>query len=548
LCYQSQYLERDFMRESAAENLARSSRQGFPITIATMRANPRERQIAFGGFLILVVVIAITLPFANIQLPRVDAFVPVIQTVMCLADFLTAVFLFAQYSVQPQLALLVLASGFVFSGLFAFLQTLAFPGAYAPAGLIGDGLNSPGWLFVLWQTTFPSAVILYALLKEADEPVKQSGQSIRATIFITVACVATVTAGLTWLATAGAAHLPSLYVNEMNQAPTTNYVDAYLSLLSAAAILLLFVRRRTVLDQWLIVTLLAWLPNFVVSVLFTVVRFTLGWYLARIYALIAGSALLFVLLFETVVLYARLANTIVLLQRERETKLMSAQAITAAIAHEIRQPLTRITAGGGAAQRYLEMVPPQHDKAKAALAGVVNAGHSTSKVIDGFRSLFNKADEEQEQVDMNELIPEVLESLNSQLKDHRVSIRVDLTPKLPAVTGNRGQLQEVLSNLITNGIEAMETTTVQGRLLLIRTEIRGDEIAVAVEDSGPGINKDQLDDIFTAFVTTKRHGMGLGLAISRMIIEYHGGKLTAASDSKHGGASFQFVLPIADRR
>jgi C4-dicarboxylate-specific signal transduction histidine kinase len=294
------------------------------------------------------------------------------------------------------------------------------------------------------------------------------------------------------------------------------------------------------------VTLLAWLPNFFVSILFTVVRFTAGWYVARIYALIAGSSLLFVLLFETVVHYGHLASAIVRLRREQETKITSAQAIVAAIAHEIRQPLTRITAGGGAAQRFLEMVPPQHDKAKAALAGVVNAGHTTSGVIDGFRSVFGKADEEQQLVDMNELIPEVLETLHSELKDHRVSIRVDLTPKLPLVSGNKSQLQEVVSNLIINGIEAMETATLEGRMLLIRTEIRGDKIAVAVEDSGPGIDKDQLGDIFTAFVTTKPHGMGLGLAISRMIIDYHGGKLTAASDSKCGGASFQFVLPFRD--
>ena len=261
-------------------------------------------------------------------------------------------------------------------------------------------------------------------------------------------------------------------------------------------------------------------------------------------ALVLAAALLMA---EAVVLYARLANALMRLRREQETKVMSAEAITAAIAHEIRQPLTRITAGGGAAQRFLKMVPPQLDKAQSALDGVVNAGHSTSAVIDGFRSLFGKADEEQQLVDMNEVIPEVLESLNSQLNDHRVSIRVDLTPKLPPVAGNKDQLQEVVSNLIINGIEAMEPTTLEVRMLLIRTEIRGDKIAVAVEDSGPGIDKDQLGDIFTAFVTTKEHGMGLGLAISRMIIDYHGGKLTAGSDSKYGGASFQFVLPTADR-
>jgi signal transduction histidine kinase len=277
-------------------------------------------------------------------------------------------------------------------------------------------------------------------------------------------------------------------------------------------------------------------------------RFSLGFYTQRIFSLTASTIVLSALLAEAMVLYARLAKAIVRLRHEQETKIISAQAITAAIAHEIKQPLTRITAGGGAAQRFLKMIPPQLDKAQAALDGVVNAGHSTSAVIDGFRSLFGKADEEQQLVDMNELVPEVIESLNSQLKDRHVSIRVDLTPKLPLVSGNKSQLQEVVSNLIINSIEAMEATSLEGRLLLVKTEIQGDNIAVAVEDSGPGIDKDQLGDIFTAFVTTKPHGMGLGLAISRMIIDYHGGKLTATSDSKYGGASFQFVLPTADRR
>jgi C4-dicarboxylate-specific signal transduction histidine kinase len=256
--------------------------------------------------------------------------------------------------------------------------------------------------------------------------------------------------------------------------------------------------------------------------------------------------LLIVLLAESTALYARLASALVRLRREQETKIMSAQAITAAIAHEIRQPLTRVAAGGGAAQRFLKMVPPELDKAQAALDGVVDAGHRTSAVIDGFRSLFGKADEEQQLVDMNELIPEVLETLDSQLRDHRISVRVDLTPKLPFVSGNKSQLQEVVFNLIINSIEAMETTSLEERLLLIHTEIQGDNIAVAVEDSGPGIDKDQLGDIFTAFATTKPHGMGLGLAIARMIIDYHGGKLIA-SDSKYGGASFHFVLPTANR-
>ena len=234
------------------------------------------------------------------------------------------------------------------------------------------------------------------------------------------------------------------------------------------------------------------------------------------------------------------------LKREQDNKLMNAQAIVAAIAHEIRQPLTRITTGGSAAQRFLKMVPPEHDKAQAALDGIVSAGHRTSEVIEGFRALFAKSDQKQQRVDVNEIIRGVLEALSGDLNDHHVEPRCELMSELPHVFGNRIQLQQVVSNLIVNAIEAMETTSDQSRVLVVRTELRDRKVvAVAVKDSGPGIHKDKLDGVFTAFVSTKRHGMGLGLAISRMIIEYHGGKLTASSDGKDRGAAFEFVLPIA---
>jgi signal transduction histidine kinase len=242
---------------------------------------------------------------------------------------------------------------------------------------------------------------------------------------------------------------------------------------------------------------------------------------------------------------ARLARSNALLQRERDNKLLNAQSIVAAIAHEVRQPLTRITTGGNAAQRFLKMVPPQQDKAQTALEGIVNAGHRTSEVIDGFRALFAKSDQRQQLVDINEIIRAVLESMSNELLDHHIEPRFELTSELPHVYGNRSQLQEVVSNLIVNAIEAMETTSGRDRVLRVRTELCDDKaVAVVVEDSGPGINKDKLVSTFTPFATTKGRGKGLGLAISRMIVEHHGGKLTASSDHK-GGASFQFVLPVA---
>jgi PAS domain S-box-containing protein len=323
-----------------------ASADDFPIVITALPANARQHKIAFRGFPILVVVVAIV-TLANIQTVRAEALVPITQIVMSLVWLLTAAFLFAQYSVKPQRAQLALASGFGFSGLFAVLHTLAFPGAYGSGVVIGDELSSAGWLFLCWHTTFPLTVIVYTLAKDAGEAADGSGRATRAAIGITIACVVAVTAGLTWGATAGAAYLPRLFKNTIEQEPLARVGEVFVMLLNTTAIVLLFIRRRTILDQWLIVTLFAWLPGLGVASFFTLHRFTLGWYMARVYALAAGSSLLFVLLAETLRLYTRLANAVVLLRRseqqqrllvaeleERETRLQEALTAGAVMAFE----------------------------------------------------------------------------------------------------------------------------------------------------------------------------------------------------------------------
>jgi signal transduction histidine kinase len=239
----------------------------------------------------------------------------------------------------------------------------------------------------------------------------------------------------------------------------------------------------------------------------------------------------------------RLVNSNLLLERERDNKLMNLEAITASISHEVKQPLTAIVTNGSAALRWLGRTPPDHDEVRAALGRIIDDGRRASDVIDGIRALFRRGREGRAQIDVNEIVRGVLQSLGGELKDRGVENRPELA-ELPMVDGHRGQLQEVVSNLVQNAIEAMAAMKDRSRILRVRTELRGrDAVAVAVEDSGPGIAPSQLDEIFGAFVTTKPHGMGLGLAICRMIIEHHGGELTASSDGQNG-ASFRFVLPI----
>ncbi len=240
----------------------------------------------------------------------------------------------------------------------------------------------------------------------------------------------------------------------------------------------------------------------------------------------------------------RLARSNMLLERERDNKLMNMQAITAAIAHEVKQPLAAIVANGGAALRYLRKAPPDLDEVGAALNRIISDGHRTSEVFDSIRALFRKGDQGRQQLDVNEIILEVLRSVRGELEAHGVETRSELTSTLPLVSGHRAQLQEVIFNLVRNAIEAMDATTHRGRTLRVRTGLNGhDAITVAVQDSGPGIDPKRIESIFDAFFTTKPHGMGLGLAICRMIIQHHGGQLSVSSDGKNG-ALFQFDLPI----
>jgi signal transduction histidine kinase len=152
-----------------------------------------------------------------------------------------------------------------------------------------------------------------------------------------------------------------------------------------------------------------------------------------------------------------------LLQRERDNKLMSAQAIAGAIAHEVRQPLTGIVTNASAALRWLGQDPPNHDKLRAALNRIQSNSHRTSEVFDAMRTLFRKGDEGRERIDLNEIIVEVLQSLRRELKDHEVETRPELT-ELPPIDGHRGQLREAMFNLVRNAIEAMDSTTDRSRV------------------------------------------------------------------------------------
>ncbi|AHY54150.1 ATP-binding protein [Bradyrhizobium japonicum] len=515
---------------------------GRVISLANLPAGPRERRFVFVVAALLFIPFGAILPFAGASVPEIGAFVPATSAMILINDLITSVLLYAQCSVAPSRSILALASGYLFTALIVVPYTLAFPGAFTATGLIGAGEQTAPWLILSWHFLFFVALLAYARLKDLDRADPLQPSSTRSAIVVSVATVVVIVCGLTLVTTLGERHLPSIVTARTQLVRgLLGAINGSFIALAVIALLEIWTRRRTVLDYWLMLICVALLEEQAFFALLTA-RLSLGFYVGRVLSLITSIVVLILLLQETTKLYARLARSYVLLERERNNKLLNAQAITASIVHEVRQPLTAAVASGGAALHYLEKASPDHEKIRRSLKRMISENHRTSEILDSFRSLFGSSDQKREAVDLNEIVRSVLQSVGKELIDNGITARPKLA-ELPLMNGDRNQLQQVVYNLVHNALEAM-TVVDRKRVLRVTTQCRGTTaVAVVVEDSGPGIDPSQLDSIFSAFITTKPHGMGLGLAICRQIVERHGGQLVASSDG-NSGAQFHVVLPI----
>jgi PAS domain S-box-containing protein len=217
--------------------------------------------------------------------------------------------------------------------------------------------------------------------------------------------------------------------------------------------------------------------------------------------------------------------------------------ISATIAHEVNQPLAAIIANGQACLRFLRRETPDLDAVRGAMEWIVKDGNRASQVIGRVRGLLKKADTEKVPLDVNEIINEVAALLQRELEAQRVKLGLELAPAIPPATADRVQLQQVIINLVMNGVDAMQAVTDRPHILLIRSSEEASQIVVAVTDSGVGIPGENAGRVFDAFYSTKPGGLGIGLSICRSIIEDHGGRLWTANDDKARGATFQFALP-----
>jgi PAS domain S-box-containing protein len=218
--------------------------------------------------------------------------------------------------------------------------------------------------------------------------------------------------------------------------------------------------------------------------------------------------------------------------------------LTASIAHEVNQPLAAVVANAEASLRWLNRETPDLAAARRSVEWVINDGCRASEVIRRVRALARKSEMETVRLDLNQVVGEAITLVERQLIRHQISLRTELVPALPKIPGDRVQLQQVIINLLMNGIEAMEPVTDQPRELLVRSgKDDANQLILSVTDNGIGISAENANRLFNAFFTTKSNGLGMGLSICRSIVEAHGGRMSASSN-EGPGATFQIVLPL----
>jgi signal transduction histidine kinase len=494
----------------------------------------------------LLIAFVATLPFMHRQLSSLDWFILVVDTFLFLNDLITAALLYAQFSVARVWGLLTLASGYLFNALIIVPHALTFPGLFSPTGLIGAGLQTTVWLNVFWHVGVAFSAIGYAILKDKRLGEMSARRSAHVPIVASIATIGFLASAITWIVTAGAGLLPPIMFDAMNANFLWQRIAApFILAVFFVAMLLVWRRRSSVLDLWLLVVLWAW---FIETILLsmTSTRFSLIWYVGRVYGVLSSSFVLLVLLAESTVLYARLATSVAAQDRERENRRTSIEVIIASIAHELQQPLAAIIANSAAEAHILVHTPPDWNELRAAVEDISRDGHRAIEIIESIREVFSSKTQNRTLLDMNHLVNDALSVLRVELKTHGISVTIAAADAAP-VRGHKGQLLQVLLNVITNAIDAMAGITDRVLLLRIEFKVHDSLVSLTIEDSGTGIDLSRAEQIFEPFYTTKSKGMGLGLAICRSIIESHGGRLSLSPAGRFGSILL-IELPVADAR
>jgi len=518
-------------------------REDARLSIASVPATPGQRRVA-AAFSVGVAAATVLIGYVGlVPMPRSDGFIPAVQAIIAAIEFITAVLLFAQYATERSRALLVLGAGYLLTFLIVVAHTLTFPGAFSPDGLLGAGRQTAAWLYVAWHLVLPAAVYPYALLK--SKPISPAGvdaapaRAITRTVLVVVPAAALIV----WAAVAAGDALPTLVLSARTFASTASLVMALPLLASIVCFVVLRRRRTSVLDEWLLVALVASMAETALVVFVGASRYTFAFYASRPLAIVASCTVLVALLSEMATLYVRLATAVKALQRERANKLMNLDVVVSSIAHEIKQPLMVITTCSAVIENLLRKPKLDVEDVRVNLGDVTSASRRIGETIDSLRGLFRNPQEAHRLIDVNELALESLKTLDAEISSNQIVVSAELDSGVPQVLGHRGQLREVLVNIVQNAIDELSAVHDRPRTLRVRTtSTHRNRVSITIEDSGGGIAAERLPNLFTAFVTTKARGMGLGLSLCQMIVDRHNGQLSVSSNIGEG-TRFEVSLP-----
>jgi signal transduction histidine kinase len=483
-------------------------------------------------------------PFADRPLQGTEALLPAYAAVVLIVDVIAATLLLAQFAVHGAVALLVLAVGYLISGLTAVPWVMTFPGVLAETGLLGAGLQSTALIAAVRRLIFPTAVLAYAALRYRRRPAAVDAARVRLLVLLAVLGSLALTLVATWLAVAGERLAPRFMVDQRAATATWTAV-LYVSLLLtlAAAALLLARRRRSLLDLWLLVTLGAFLSEIVLlGFLGAGVRFSLGWWAGRAFGLLAASIVMLALLAQTSALYARLLQSLLAESRAQEARATMLEALAAALAHELNQPLASIATSADAAVRWLDRSEPDLREVLARLRRIAADGHSAATIIASLRRTFGRRASLHGPVDLAVLVGEAVRLMRADARVAGAGVAVEIAPGLPPVRGDAVSLRQALLNLLANAVDAVAAVDGGPRSIRVTCAWSQAGAMIAVADTGVGLADN--GQVFDAFHSTKPQGMGLGLMICRTVVEAHGGRVTARANSPRG-AVFEIALPVA---
>jgi signal transduction histidine kinase/CheY-like chemotaxis protein len=567
---------------------------GESVFLTSAQPDRSERRLALAVLLVSCAIFMALAPFAKVPLAKVTAFIPIYEAALTVNDVITASLLFTQFSIVRSRALLILASGYVFTAVMTIIHALTFPGLFSTTGLLGAGPQSTAWIYMLWHCGFPLFVVAYAVASRPRSGTISSKTSSRTAILSSIVAACVTACGLGVLTTAGADILPPIM-----QGNSYGAMGSLLSLswmLTLISLAVLWRRRpHSVLDLWLLVVMCAWLFDIALSAVLNAGRYDLGFYAGRVYGLLAASFVLLVLLFENGRLYAQLAGahrrerlkTASLLRlstrleavntmlADKSGQLQKASQLKsefmASMSHELRTPLNAIIGFSEVLKDGLagELPPKQHEyitdifSSGQHLLSLINDILDLSKIEAGKMTL------DLEPIDIEAVLRNGLSIVREKAAYQHIRLALEIPEPLGEMAADARKTRQIVYNLLSN---AVKFTPPDGIITLSARNV--DRLAVddwassaptsmrlplpagnfdqfieiSVTDTGHGIEPHQAPRLFQAFsqlehsLNRTTDGTGLGLALTLNLALLHGGTVALASTPGQGSC-FTIWLP-----